>query len=454
MLSFGLLLFLINEEPRGRVVPSRGLCQGCPLSPYLFLICAEGITALINMAESEGKIHGLNVERGAPSITHLLFVDDCLMFVKASRSECEFLKGILVKYEAASGQKINFEKSALTFSPNTSSEVVDDIRGIFILMLCHAMRRAGQMVTTVVSSPPAGPQIDSHDPVLTGTSTQAPQNNSPTYQLELPDPSERQTDTTVFSSAPAGPQIDSHVNTVVSIAESIDGHSTQAFQNQNHAPTSYQLNLPDRSLLPSISRNRDLYCSKCVPLQKAALTGNIKEARNLLGVDPRRILLTAITERDETVLHIAAGARQTAFVEEILKLMEPDDMKLQDRNGNSAFCFAAAARSMGIAKLMLDKNPDLITLRGAENMVPLYIAALYGRAQMAEFLYDGTESHLTEYDQAHLFFKCIRTDLYDELFRNCFEIVGASTEASCDTRRARGHSLAYVGPKAFFIVCL
>ncbi|KAI9194327.1 hypothetical protein LWI28_028234 [Acer negundo] len=65
--------------------------------------------------------------------------------------------------------------------------------------------------------------------------------------------------------------------------------------------------------------------------------------------------------------------------------MEPDDLKLQDSNGNTAFCFAAAAGSLEITKLMLDKTPDLLTLRGADNMLPLYMAALFGRTEMSKF---------------------------------------------------------------------
>ena len=55
---------LINGKPFGMINPSRGLCQGDPLSPYLFLLCAEGFTSLLAKVENDGKIHGVSICRG------------------------------------------------------------------------------------------------------------------------------------------------------------------------------------------------------------------------------------------------------------------------------------------------------------------------------------------------------------------------------------------------------
>ncbi|KAL6223151.1 hypothetical protein ACLB2K_006541 [Fragaria x ananassa] len=111
-----------NGEPKGFIYPQRGLQQGDPLSPYLFLICAKGLSALLRKEEETGGIQGVKVANGAPPINHLLFADDSLIFGDATMSECKRLKEILSIYEAASGQKINYAKSAISFSPSTSEE--------------------------------------------------------------------------------------------------------------------------------------------------------------------------------------------------------------------------------------------------------------------------------------------------------------------------------------------
>ena len=71
---------LVNGKPYGMIQPSRGICQGDLISSYLFLLCAEGLTALLNKAESEGRIKGVSIYRGAPKITNLMFAEDSLLF--------------------------------------------------------------------------------------------------------------------------------------------------------------------------------------------------------------------------------------------------------------------------------------------------------------------------------------------------------------------------------------
>ena len=73
---------LMNGEPRGNIVPGRGLRQGDPLSPFIFILCTEALVSLLNHAENQGKITGMRVARASPSVSHLLFADDSLSFVR------------------------------------------------------------------------------------------------------------------------------------------------------------------------------------------------------------------------------------------------------------------------------------------------------------------------------------------------------------------------------------
>ena len=113
----------INGKPRGRIVPTRGIRQGDSLSPYLFLLCAEGLSSLIRRAVENGVMKGLAISRGGPRLSHLFFADDRLIFCKASMVECNSLQRILQVYEQASRKKLNHAKTSLIFSSNTPGDV-------------------------------------------------------------------------------------------------------------------------------------------------------------------------------------------------------------------------------------------------------------------------------------------------------------------------------------------
>ncbi|KAA3465051.1 reverse transcriptase [Gossypium australe] len=107
--------------------PTRGLRQGDPLSPYLFLTCAEGFSRLIEKAKREGRLLGAKVGRSNISVTHLFFADDSILFGKASTKGANTLKRVINDYEALSGQKVNFEKSLIYFSGNVDEELQEQV---------------------------------------------------------------------------------------------------------------------------------------------------------------------------------------------------------------------------------------------------------------------------------------------------------------------------------------
>lgn len=105
--------------------PKRGLRQGDPLSPYLFILCKEwlSITILSNVATK--RIEGVRMGRGAPEMTHLFFADDSLFFLKATFQNVVVMKEILEDYQFLSGQRINFLKSEVVYSRIVPCEACD-----------------------------------------------------------------------------------------------------------------------------------------------------------------------------------------------------------------------------------------------------------------------------------------------------------------------------------------
>ena len=93
---------LIHGRPYGRIIPTHGIRQGDPLLPYFFILCAEGLSALLHQAVADKWIMGFPVTRGGTRLSHLFFADDSLLFCKASIFEWARIQQILQIYEMAS----------------------------------------------------------------------------------------------------------------------------------------------------------------------------------------------------------------------------------------------------------------------------------------------------------------------------------------------------------------
>lgn len=116
--SVSYTVFLNGQTHGHIVIPERGIRQGDPLSPFLFIFCAEALVYAMNKAEKDERLTGLRLTKKFSAIQHLLFADDSLFLCQATLRECsEFFK-VLNLYGKASGQEINFQKLAVTFGAN------------------------------------------------------------------------------------------------------------------------------------------------------------------------------------------------------------------------------------------------------------------------------------------------------------------------------------------------
>ena len=114
----------------------RGLRQGDPFSLYLFVICAEGFSALLQRVEENlNEISGIRVCRAAPKVSHLFFADDTLIFSKTRDMDYEGILNIIQNYGTTSGQQIKMEKSSLLFGPYVTQQVQEQIMDKFGIKL-------------------------------------------------------------------------------------------------------------------------------------------------------------------------------------------------------------------------------------------------------------------------------------------------------------------------------
>jgi hypothetical protein len=109
----GNLSVLVNGSPTSEINIQRGLKQGDPLAPFLFLLVAEGFAGLMRSAVEKNLFKGFRVGTEGLVISHLQYADDTLCIGEASMENLWTLKAILRGFELASGLKVNFGKSSL-----------------------------------------------------------------------------------------------------------------------------------------------------------------------------------------------------------------------------------------------------------------------------------------------------------------------------------------------------
>lgn len=110
--------------------PNRGLRQGDPLSSYLFILGQEILLRLLDQELRQKRICGIKTSKRGPVITHVIYADDIILFLKATKRDATNISRILDKYCLWLGQLVNKSKSSIFFSKHTQRHILRDIKNI------------------------------------------------------------------------------------------------------------------------------------------------------------------------------------------------------------------------------------------------------------------------------------------------------------------------------------
>lgn len=113
--------------------PQCGLRQGCPLSPYLFILGMDLLSRRLNELVGKGDIRGIKLHNTGMALTNCIYADDLLLFGSATKEEAQTIANVLSDFQKVSGQRVGLEKSKLWFSKNTNNEDREQVATIFAI---------------------------------------------------------------------------------------------------------------------------------------------------------------------------------------------------------------------------------------------------------------------------------------------------------------------------------
>ncbi|XP_020696805.1 uncharacterized protein LOC110109919 [Dendrobium catenatum] len=121
-----------------------GFRQGCPLSPYLFILCSQ---LMSNSLEKRGQTLGIQIFPRGPKITHLLYADDVLIFSHASITLAKALKIIVEDFCKWTGQRVNVSKSQMLFDKVVSYSMKKKIARVLGFKVVKEMKYLGVKIS-------------------------------------------------------------------------------------------------------------------------------------------------------------------------------------------------------------------------------------------------------------------------------------------------------------------
>lgn len=127
--SSSSLSLIWNGKRLPNFSPSKGLRQGDPLSPYLFILCMEKLSLAISEAVQDGRWKPISVSRGGPKFSHL-FADDILLFAKATCAQTRFIQNMFTTLRLLSELRVNFDKSRAFYSFGIPKRKIDKLTAI------------------------------------------------------------------------------------------------------------------------------------------------------------------------------------------------------------------------------------------------------------------------------------------------------------------------------------
>ncbi|XP_057739711.1 uncharacterized protein LOC130956727 [Arachis stenosperma] len=131
------LAVLWNRNRLQNFNPKRGLRQGYPMSPYLFVLCMEMLACFISHRVFQGLWNPVAVSRNGPRLSHLIFADDLLLFYKASKAQVIEVKHCLDLFSRASGLKVNLHKSKAQCSKRVSERRKEVLSRVSNIRFCN-----------------------------------------------------------------------------------------------------------------------------------------------------------------------------------------------------------------------------------------------------------------------------------------------------------------------------
>jgi len=111
---------LFNGGVHGYLKSTRGLRQGDPLAPSLFILAEEALSRGISSLYDQGKVVPFHTYWNCPIVSHLLFADDSIIFTNGSKSSLKNWMQFIIKYESSSGLKISRDKSCFIMAKKTT----------------------------------------------------------------------------------------------------------------------------------------------------------------------------------------------------------------------------------------------------------------------------------------------------------------------------------------------